>query len=125
MPNYTGDAKAKLLNTNTQAYLWKAETLVGLPVASVAFQLSRIKSASYPFGVSYELRFSGAPGAFQLDIQDADTDVEENYVTIYTQSSVNSNNAARIELPNLWTKFVRGRLVTLTNAVAITLKVTR
>src|SRR5260221_265046 len=115
MPKYPGPNQAALLNANTQKFLWNTETAVQ-GQASIAFQLERQKSAAYPFGVSYELLFSGTPGAFQLEIQHADSDVEENYVMMVTQSSVNTNNAARIELPSMYAKFVRGRLVSLTNS---------
>ena len=124
MPNYPGTGLAALINPNKQAFLWNAES-VPTGTASIAFQLERQKSAFYPFGVSYELRFSGAPGTFQVDIQHADTDTDAAYVTMNSISAVNTNNAARVELPSCYTKYVRAKVVTLTNAVTTTMQVTR
>lgn len=124
MPAYPGTGQATLLNTNSQAYMWNAERVVA-PGSSIAFQLERQKSASYPFGASFELLFSGAPGTFNVDIQTSDTDQDSAYVTVASLSSVNSNNAGRVELPNFWAKYCRGQMTVLTNNVNTTLKVTR
>ena len=124
MPNYPGGGQAKLLHDNCQYYYWQGET-VPAATGSVGFQLERIRATAYPFGYSVEVLFSGAPGVFQVDVQHADEDKETAYVTVVSISSVNSNNAARYELPNTWTKFTRLKIVTLTNAVAITAKASR
>jgi hypothetical protein len=63
---------------------------------------------------------------FEVDIQTADTDAEVNYVTINTLTAgLNASNIGRLELPNFWARYVRAKVVTLTNAVAVTVKVTR
>lgn len=123
MGNYIAGT-AKLLNANTQKFAWQAEN-VQTGNSSIAFQLERQKSASYPFGVSYELVFSADPGLFQLDIQHSDTDKDANFVTVNSVSNVNASWVARIELPATYCKYVRGNMVLLTNAVTTTLQVTR
>lgn len=125
---YRGAGQARLLNANHQYFLLQNQSYAPGPsnTASVAVQLERQKSASYPFGVSYEVLFSGAPGAFQLDIQHADTDTDAAYVTMNSISAVNSNNSARVELPATWTKFARVKMTTApANPVTATVQVSR
>lgn len=52
--------------------------------------------------LSIEISFDGAPGAFELDIQTADTDTANAYIvepSVGTITAVNSGNYARVELP--------------------------
>jgi hypothetical protein len=61
-----------------------------------------------------------------VDVETADTDEDTHYVTINTLTDgLNSSYVGRIELPSFWAKFVRVQVVTLTNAVAITVLLTR
>lgn len=78
--------------------------------------------------ISVEVSFSGAPGAFEIDIQSADTDTANAYIvepTVGTITTVNTGNYARVELP------VRARFVRLfvkaqpANVVTCTAKITR
>ncbi len=111
--------------TNSQALLWNNERIAAAS-ASVAVQLERQKSAFYPNGASFELAFSGNPGAFEVDIQAADTDQESSYVTINpVTGNLNSSNATRVERPDIYAKFVRFYIKTLTNDVNTTARVTR
>ena len=128
MPGYAGNGQAKLLNTNSQAMLFSGETLNTVPAASVAFQLSRPTSMYYPWGASFEIWFSGNPGAFEVDVQTADIDADMHYCTISALNSgaaLNANYVGRIELPNFWAKFVRVYVKTLTNSVLVYAMVTR
>jgi len=127
MPGYPGGGQARLLRTNQQIFLFNNET-VAAARASIAVQLDRISHSSYPFGASFQVKFSGDPGAFEVDIQTSDTDNDADYCTINllnSSSQLNSNFVGRVELPNFWAKFVRGYVRTLTNAVTTTLLVTR
>lgn len=124
MPAYPGNDLAKLLYENQQAFLWNNEVAV-VGSASIAFQLRRERGASYPFGASFELFFSGAPGVFEMDIQVADTDQDLRYITVATIAAVNANNVTRYDMTNLYPKYVRGKLVALANVVNTTLQVTR
>lgn len=125
IPNYTNNAVAKLIRDNTQQYLWNDET-VDPGTLSVAFQVERINRSFYPWGLSFEVVFSGDPGTFEIDIMGANNDNESNYLQIGTITFVNSTFVGRWDMPtNVWPKYVAGLLVSLTNDVNITLQVTR
>lgn len=125
MPGYAGTGLAQMLNYNQQQFLFQKET-VPAGTASMAVQLKRIEGMAYPFGASFELVFGGAPGVFEVDIQTADTDQDANYVTInILNSGLNSANVGRLELPLFWAKYVRAKVITLTNAVSVSVMVTR
>ncbi len=127
MPGYGGTGRAELLRTNRQEFLFLNEAVVS-GTASIAVQLERISRTSYPFGASFQIRFSGDPGVFEVDIQTSDTDIDTDYCTINTLNSagnLNANFVGRVELPNFWAKYVRVYIRTLTNAVNTTVLVTR
>jgi hypothetical protein len=70
------------------------------------------------------LSFAANPGAFAVDLQVADTDQEKFYVTKATlNTGLNPTFAGRIEATNIIAKLVRLKMVTLTNAVKVTAKV--
>jgi hypothetical protein len=123
---YPGPGQASLLRPNNQQYLLQGQSQASaVGNASIAVQLGRIQD-SYPFGASFEIAFSGAPGTFEIDIQTADTDVPGNFVTISSLTGgLNSSNVGRVELPNFWAKYVRVFVKTLTNNVTTSVLVTR
>jgi hypothetical protein len=123
---YPGNGQAKLLRCGEQAYLFYQNN-VAANSASVAVQLERIKAGTfYPFGASFEIAFSGAPGTFEVDIQTADQDIDGNYVSInLVTSGLNSNNVGRVELPLFWARYVRAKVISLTNPVTVSVLVTR
>ncbi len=123
MPAY-GSQNLLLLYEGKQIEVFANEPVVN-GESSIAVELRRTRGASYPFGVSYELVFSGAPGTFQVDIQHADNDVDARYCTVASISVVNGSNAARFELPTCWTKFARLNIVALGNPVNLTAIITR
>lgn len=127
MPGYGGKGTAYLLSENQQFILWQGETIAagGANSSSRAVQLNRTRGNFYPWGFAVEVAFGGAPGAFGIDVQVAETDQDANYVTIGTISAVNANNVGRLDVTTVWAKFVRARVVTLTNAVSITAVLTR
>lgn len=97
--------------------------------ASIAVNLQPMDSNMTPM-VTVELHFDGAPGAFELDIQEADTDADAFYIlmsaTAYTINVVNAaTQNARVDLSPTGGKFMRVFLKTLTNAVKIRVKLTR
>jgi hypothetical protein len=69
-----------------------------------------------PQHLSAELQFSAAPGAYSWQIETADTDIDANYAI---EGSV-TTSLPRIELANVAANFARIRVVTLTNAVTVT-----
>lgn len=124
MPGYGGVGRAQLLMENQQAFLWNGESPVATN-ASIAWQLNRTRGNFYPWGFSVEVAFGGAPAAFGIDVQVADTDNPNNYVTIGTISAVNSSNVGRLDVLNTWAKYVRAHITTLTNSVTVTALLTR
>jgi hypothetical protein len=132
---YPGPGLANLLKSNEQQYLFTAATVPPNQVAaangsnasaSIAVQLERIKSAFYPFGVSFEIGFSASPGVFEVDVQTADQDKDSSFVTISSLTGgLNASNVGRVELPTFWAKYVRVYVKTLPNPVTITALVTR
>lgn len=124
MPGYAGAGRAALLRVNQHRFLLNNE-LIAAGRASHAVQLERIPRASYPFAASFQISFSATPGVFEIDIQVADTDSDGSYVTVAMISSVNTGLTARYDMTNLWPKFVRVFVNTLTNSVNTTALVTR
>jgi hypothetical protein len=123
MPAYPGNGLAKLINANQQKYLFESET-VAVGESSVAYQLERLPNVVYPWGMSFEFSFSGAPGTFQVDIQTADIDQDSHYVTINSLTGgLNTSNVGRIELPSFWAKYVRVNVVSFANAATVKLSV--
>lgn len=122
--NYPGAGQAHLLNTNHQYYLWLNQQ-VAQGVASVAVQLSRIKSASYPFGAAFQVEFSADPGVFDVEIQGAENDTDSQYVNIGSISTLNSSFVGRWDMVDKYVRFVRGYMGSISNPVAVTLRVTR
>jgi hypothetical protein len=125
MPGYQGMGQAALLRENQQKYLWQNETVTAGSL-SIAFELARINRSFYPWGLSFEVIFSAAPGTFEIDIMGANADFAANFISLGTISTVNSANVGRFDMPtNLWPKYVAGFMKTLSSAVNTTLQVTR
>ena len=124
MPGYPGGGYAKLLRTNQQVFLFNNET-VAVGGASIAVQLERISHSSYPWGTSFQVKFAANPGAFEVDIQIADTDADSDYISVAQIAAANATFVGRYDMTNLFPRFVRARVVSLTNAVGVTVLVTR
>jgi hypothetical protein len=130
MSGYAGDGLSKLIQMNEQRSLWANEKVVAGEL-SLAFQLSRITSTYYPWGTSFEVIFGGNPGAFEIDIMGANTDQRVSYISIGSITDVSGSTVAgayvgRWDMPsNVWPRFVAAYMKTLTNAVTVTLGVTR
>ncbi len=125
MPNYTSNAQATMLYENKQQFLWDNE-YVPAGLLSIAFQIHRTTGTFYPWGMSFEVMFSGDPGVFEIDIMGANNDNYGNYIQLGTITSVNSYYVGRWDMPsNIWPKYVAGFVKTLTNSINTTLQVTR
>jgi hypothetical protein len=124
MPAYTGSAQANLLRENRQVYLFNNEAVI-VGESSVAVQLERMPHSFYPWGVSFEVSFSGAPGAAQIDVQTSDSDNINNYVSIASllTAGLSTTNVGRIELPSFWAKFIRVKVVAFANFATVNLSV--
>lgn len=135
MPGY-GLGQTKKLPYNRQAYLWQNESVAasaGVPSLSVAVQLERFDGPFYPWGASFELWFSAAPGAFEVDILGANTDNPVNYIQLGSiiggttpTGTIAGGFVYRYDMAsNLWPTYVCAYMKTLTNAVNVSLQVTR
>jgi hypothetical protein len=122
---YPGSGKATLLRPGQYLYLIQNQPWTATQ-SSIAVQLERTKSGFYyPTGFSVEISFSGAPGAFEVDVQTSDTDQDAFYSKAAATTVANTGNVARIEMVSYWALFTRVNIPTLTNAVNVTVKITR
>jgi hypothetical protein len=132
MPSYAGAGQATLLRENKQMFLFQQELIVA-GRSSIAVQLERINRSFYPWGVSVQIYFTDvngnpvAPGAFELDVQTSDIDQDSQYclANAYTGTVMNGAFAGRVELLSFWAKYLRVRVTALTNAVYVSVLVTR
>jgi len=132
---YTGSGNATLLNANSQVFLIggaqtsNAERMgTGSPnYSSVAVQLERQKSASYPFGFAIEGNFTAAPGSFEIDVMASESDIDASYIMIGAITTINGNNYFRFDgVPTLaYPRFIRLLVVSLTNDVNLNARITR
>jgi hypothetical protein len=124
MPGYSGPGQAALIRQGTQSYLFLNDT-VFVGESSVAYQIERNPGIFYPWGMSFDIAFSGAPGAFEIDVQTSDIDQDSHYVTIasITTGALNAGNVGRIELPNFWARFTRVKVVSFANYATVTVTV--
>jgi hypothetical protein len=144
---YPGGGLAPLLRANERQWLLRQQLIAGggsflsvvstradgsNPYASIAVQLERIKSAFYPFGASLQIFFtnsSGAaanPGAFEIDWQTSDIDLDTQYNTISSLTGgLSASYSGRIELPTFWASYSRVYVATLTNPVYVNALLTR
>jgi hypothetical protein len=130
MPAYPQPAgSATLLYHTKQGLFWLGETVsTTYPGSlSVAFQLQRVDSAFYPWGFAVEVQFAGNPGVFEVDVMGAETDNPANYIKIGSIAAVSSlvsgQYTGRFESVSLYPKYVALNMLTLTNAVPVTAKI--
>lgn len=90
-----------------------------LPQAGQAFALKQQYTQGVAAPFSADGYFDGAPGAFEVDVQTSDTDVDTDYVTVANgnQTAVNANNSFHFEAQLNGAKFARLKLVSLANSV--------
>lgn len=124
MPGYAGSGQAKLIRYNEQQYFWNGETITsGL---SAAWELSRTTGTYYPWGFAVEVQFSGAPGAFEVDVMGSESDTQGSYVKLGSITTVNASNYGRFDnVTSFYPKFVALSMASLANGVTVTAKLTR
>jgi hypothetical protein len=127
MPGYQGINQAVLLRENSQKFFWQNE-VVPAGELSVAFQLERVRSVSYPWGFSVEVAFLGVPGAFEVDIVGADTDNPNYYIKIGSIVAVNAFGVGRFDCIGtalVYPKYVACLMKTFGGGVNVTAQITR
>jgi len=125
MPAYGSATAVPAIYAGDSYTVWNAET----PSTSTASQQVALipNQDGGLYSISVEIQFSGDPGSFEVDIQDADTDTAnayQNLLGLYAITAVNSAFWARLEV-QLKSKFVRLYLASRTNSVTLTAKVSR
>ena len=138
MPAY-GTASPCAIAIGDQKMVWSAETPT--PGVTMAATTIPVALSSSPVGelqsISASIAFSGAPGAFEVDLLTSDSDSSgmsvsavnnqaswANYVQKATVTAVNASNVARIEVTGIKAKFAVLQLVSRTNSVSATATIT-
>jgi hypothetical protein len=102
--------------------VWSAETPTpGATLAATSVPVALpVQGVGNPQNLSVSIAFSGAPGAFEVDLLTADVDAWTNYVQKATVTAVNASNVARMEITGLKAKFACLQLVSRANSVSAT-----
>lgn len=138
MPAYPQPGGPYAVRPGDYAYFWGKvpqfadQALAAESIAaggkSQAFNLPEGTNVGAQRNVSIEINFSGAPGAFEIDVQVADTDTDAAYIqdsgAAFVINAVNANNWARTELL-VNAKYIRLYMKNLTNAVNVIAKLSR
>ena len=114
------------LNPGDKQVVWNAESPT-TGQSSQAIAISPPRFGENTRFISAEIKFSGAPGAFDYRIQVADTDVDAAYVDVpsLTLTAVNSGNYGRMEA-QVTAKYARLNAHTQTaNSVTVTASINR
>ena len=123
MPSYSNTLPPSSIGFGeTQQVVNSTDTIYPAPYKSAQIAVAPNFSTGLA-RLSAEIAFSGAPGAFQANIQTADTDADGSYVNEGANiSTVNAGNVARLEVSGVVAKFARIYITTLTNNVTATAK---
>lgn len=126
MPAYATTTNPTALYPGDQVSVFSAESLT-TGTASKQVAIAEILAGNAG-KLTVEIKFSADPGAFQIDLQRADTDTADAYITMPGTSitSVNSTFYARLDLSPFTGTFVR--LIPTAqpaNAVTCTAKICR
>jgi len=120
MPVY-GSAPPKTAEGGIPQAVWNDENVTA-GSSSLAVGLQRNENLSNCLSV--ELLFAANPGAIKVDLQTADTNEEKCFVTKASyETGLSAQFVGRIEATNIVAKFVRLKMVTLTNAVKVTARI--
>ena len=129
MPVYNATTPAPVAVTGQPINVWTNETPTPGNGTTAASQQLALSNSGQKSGTAFSVdgKFSGAPGAFEVDIQVAATDSDTNYQTcsncnITTVDSTNQTFHLDAVLVNA--KFVRLLMRSRTNSVSITAIVT-
>ena len=123
MPIY-GEVSPPLVGLG--AAVWDDEEVTpgGSPDESSSTAISLHRNPNLPSCISVEVRFAADPGVFQIDLQCADTDEDEYYVTKASfDDGLNDFFVGRIEAANIIARFARLRMVVLSNSVNVTARI--
>lgn len=112
MPAYSATAQITAVGPGDSKTVWTTadgKPATGAASDRVALAGLDVTSMGGSAGLTVEVKFSADPGAFQIDVQIADTDTDGAYVTEGSSSltAVNTAFYGRIELWPVQGKFAR------------------
>jgi hypothetical protein len=129
MPVYNATTPAPVAVTGQPINVWTNETPTpgnGTTAASQQLALSNTgQKSGTPFSV--DIKFSGAPGVSEVDVQVAAQDSDTNYQTCSNCNITTfdaTNNTAHLDAVLVNAKFVRLLMRSRTNSVSVTAIVT-
>ena len=123
MPAYSANVIPLSIAPHDVTNVWNAETPA--PGVNAAAASAQVALVANPTGSARSITvagsFSGAPGAFEIDIQAADVDADASYVTIAggAITAVNANNSFYWE-GEIAARFVRLQMPSRANGVSVT-----
>jgi hypothetical protein len=124
MPAYNANTALYAIFPGDSIQVWNAEApAAGTGLASASQQIAAADAPGLRAGIKFQGFFSGAPGAFEVDVQGSDVDSDTQYQTLPSGNITTvdaTNQTFTFEDANANYKFYRGLLRTRTNAVNIT-----
>lgn len=129
MPAYSNALPPSAIWPGDIAQVWNAEQPApGSGGASASQRLALGTKEGGPAGFSVTGFFSGAPGAFEIDVQVSDVDVDSQYQSVANGNVTTvdaTNNTFHFDGATALATFVRLLLRSRTNAVNITADIRR
>lgn len=125
MPAYAAGSSLYSIAPGDSIQVWNAEQPApGNNGASASQAVALVTAQGLQNGINFTGFFSGAPGAFEIDVQGSENDVDAQY-SLLPNGLINSVDAVTgttfvFEDPNCSKKFVRALMKTRTNAVNVT-----
>lgn len=128
-PSYNTQTPAIALNQGNQVQAFNTEQPTSGTLSQQFYVPAASENGPAVPAISVEVVFSGAPGAFEFDIYEADSDVQTSYLQIPAAGSINAvsaNNVARVDLSPFVGSYIAIYCKTQTaNAVNATVRITR
>ena len=128
MPSYRNALPPTAIWPGDSAQVWNAEQPTpGNGGGSASTQLA-LGTSGTPGGFSVTGFFSGAPGAFEIDVQVSDVDADSQYQTCANGNITSvdaTNNTFHFDGSTVLATFVRLLLRSRTNAVNVTADIRR
>ena len=126
LPVYNASSPT-LLQPGQVITLWSAETPTPGTGTTAASQQVALALPAGHGGFAIDGKFSGAPGAFEVDVQVAAVDSDTNYQTVSSGNITtvdSTNNTFHFDGKTVKAKFVRLLMRSRTNSVSVTATVT-
>jgi hypothetical protein len=124
MPAYNANPALYAIAPGDSIQVWAAEQpAIGSGLASASQQIANTTAQGIGSGISFTGFFSGAPGAFEIDVQGANVDSDLQYQTLPNGNITTvdtTNNTFLFEDAAANYKFFRALMRARANAVNVT-----